>query len=115
MEYLQTLKFTNTAWIILLPFILMILDVLTGYYNAWRQKKVSSTKMRDGLGKKIAEMSFIFISMLFSWAFNLSEITSGVSVYVVFMEMISIIENLDKLGFPMPKKIKDVFNNKGDE
>lgn len=111
MEYLQNLKYTHEAWAMLLPFILMVLDVLTGFYNAWRKKEICSKKMRDGIGKKIAELSFIFIAILFTWAFDLKEIVTGVSLYIVFMEIISIIENLEKLGFPLPNKVKGIFNN----
>lgn len=116
MEYLKNLKFTSEYWVIALPCILMVIDIITGYYNAWRKKEISSSKMRDGLGKKMAEISFIFISYLFNFAFALKEITVAVSFYVIFMEMVSIIENLEKLNFPLPTKIKEVFNNdKGEE
>lgn len=116
-EHLQNLKFTSEYWVMLLPSVLMIIDIITGYYNAWRKKKVSSAKMRDGLGKKMAELSFIFVAMLFSWAFGIDEIVDGVSLYVIFMELISIIENWEKLDLPLPKKLKDIINNnhKGDE
>ena len=52
MEILENLQFTHIFWAIVLPCILMVLDIITGYYNAWEKKEVSSKKMRDGLGKK---------------------------------------------------------------
>ncbi len=111
MEYLQDLKFTHDYWAVSLPCILMVLDIITGYYNAWKNNNVKSSKMRDGLGKKMAELSFIFVAMLFSWAFGINKIATGVSLYVIFMELISVSENWEKLGLPIPEKLKQVLNN----
>ena len=61
MENLTKLEFVNYAWVIILPLILMVIDIITGYYNAWKNNDVKSKKMRDGIGKKIAEISYIAI------------------------------------------------------
>lgn len=114
MEYLENLQFTHNYWVIILPCVLMVLDIITGYYNAWKNNNVKSSKMRDGLGKKMAELSFIFVAMLFSWAFGINEIANGVSLYVIFMELISVAENWEKLGLPIPEKLKVVLNNNKD-
>lgn len=34
------LQFTNTWWALALPLILIIMDILTGYYNAWKNNEV---------------------------------------------------------------------------
>lgn len=112
MEYLEKLKFTKEYWVILAPFILMILDVITGYYNSWKNKKISSKKMRDGIGKKLAEMVYILIGLILSYAFDIKAIGYFISIYMVYMELISISENCEKLGIKMPETIKDKLNNK---
>lgn len=112
MEYLEKLKFTNEYWVILAPFILMILDIITGYYNSWKNKKISSKKMRDGIGKKLAEMVYILIGLILSYAFGIKAIGYFISIYMVYMELISISENCEKLGIIMPKILKDKLNNK---
>lgn len=61
MEALMNLNFTNIWWAIGVPLILMALDIITGYYNAWKDNSVSSSKMRNGLGKKCAELCYIII------------------------------------------------------
>ena len=38
-----------------------------------------------------------------------------VSFYIIFMEFVSILENVDALGVPIPKFIKDVINNVDDQ
>ena len=49
MEYLGSLEFTNIIWVFILPLILMLIDIVTGYVNAWKTKKIDSSKMRDGI------------------------------------------------------------------
>lgn len=114
MEYLQELQFTHEYWVILAPCILMLLDVITGYYNAWKNGTPKSSKMRDGLGKKMAELCYIIIAFVFGLAFDIKAVAYFVSLYVIYMESLSIVENCEKLGFPMPDKWRDKLNNTDD-
>lgn len=111
MEALLELHFTNIAWCILVPLILMILDIITGYYNAWKNKEVSSSKMRDGLGKKCAELCYIVVGFLFKLAFGTESIMYFIVLYVCYMELVSLAENCDKLGIKLPNNISDKLNN----
>lgn len=111
-EIINNIEFSNKCWVIILPCILMVLDIITGYYNAWKNDEVSSSKMRDGLGKKMAEIVYITVGLLISVAFNVNIIGTSISLYVIYMEALSLAENCDKLGFPMPEKWKSKLNNK---
>lgn len=115
MEELMKLHFTNIMWVFLLPLILMVLDVITGYYNAWKNKEISSSKMRDGLGKKCAELCYILVGTAFNFAFEINSIMYFMVIYVCYMEIVSLSENCAKLGLPMPDKIKEKLNNKEEE
>ena len=115
MEELLNLKFVNIGWAIIVPLFLMLLDVLTGYYNAWKNNEVSSSKMRDGLGKKCAELCYIIVGFLFKFAFGTSSIMYFMVIYVCYMEIVSLAENCDKLGVPLPDKLKDKLNNSNKE
>lgn len=115
MEELLNLEFANNMWVFGLPLFLMIVDVLTGYYNAWKSNTIKSQKMRDGIGKKIAELCYIFVGFLFNMAFNLPAIMYFVTIYIVYMELVSIAENCDKLGVKLPDKWKDKLNNKKED
>lgn len=112
MEELMNLQFTNIIWVFVFPLILMILDILTGYYNAWKNNEVSSSKMRDGLGKKCAELCYILVGFMFKFAFGTSAIMYFMVIYVCYMEIVSLAENCDKLGVPLPKEWADKLNNK---
>ena len=111
MDELLKLQFTSDKWAIIVPLALMILDIFTGYYNAWKNGEISSSKMRDGLGKKCAELCYIIVGFLFKFAFGTSTIMYFIVLYVSYMEIISLAENCDKLGVKMPKELKEKLNN----
>lgn len=109
MKLLEDLRFTHNYWKILLPLIFMIFDFITGYYNAWKKSDVSSSKMRDGIGKKLAEIVYIISAMLIDLAFGTKAVSVCFSIYIIYMELVSIAENCNKLGMPLPAKIKSKF------
>lgn len=112
MYILQGFEFRNVFWCLVLPLVLMSFDVLTGFLNAWLKHEVKSAKLRAGLSKKVGELSILVIGEFFSFALTLPpEVMKFLAFYIIFMELISIIENLDKLGVPIPKSIKKVINN----
>lgn len=115
MEELMNLKFTSEWWALIVPLILMILDIITGYIHAWENNEISSSKMRKGLGKKCAELCYIAVGFLMKFAFGTSSIMYFIVIYVVYMEIVSLAENCDKLGFPLPDKLKNKLNNDKDE
>ena len=94
------------------PFALMVLDILTGVYHAWSTGHLKSYRMREGLNKKVGEISIIIVSLLFTWAFALPKYVIGFIVfYVDIMELVSLSENLDKMHFPLPKFVKSALRN----
>lgn len=111
-EIMNQLSFTSDFWIVLMPAILMTLDVMTGFINAWSKNRVKSSIMRQGLARKFGELVIIAIGQLFFFGVGLPKYcVAFISFYIILMELISICENLDKLGVPIPKFIKKVLNN----
>ena len=107
-EFIETVHFTSGAWVILLPCALMLLDVLTGFTNAWVKHDIRSDKMRSGLAKKFGEIAAICIAELFACAMELpTQIVTAISIYICIMELVSNVENLALLGVPMPSHWKD--------
>lgn len=109
-ELLIHIHFSNEIWAVMIPIILMGIDILTGIINAWVKGEIKSSKLREGLAKKFGEISVIVIGELFVIGFGITSLLAdGISLYLIIMELISICENLDKLGVPIPKFIKDAL------
>lgn len=107
MDFFKDLQYSHKFWVILLPFILMLCDIITGYTKAKVKKEVKSSKMRSGIGKKVAELIYIIVGVLIGYAFNYKIITYTISLYIVYMEVVSIIENCKELGVEPPKEKKE--------
>lgn len=113
---LEHLHFSSGMWVVLLPCFLMVADIVTGFTNAWAKKEVKSEVMRTGLAKKIGELFAILIVEMFTVAMGLpSYIVDAVSLYVCFMEFISNVENIKKLGMPIPGQVDDAIDHLKDE
>ena len=105
------LQFNSEIWLVVIPVILMAIDILTGYLSAWKMKEIKSQKMRDGVSKKVAEICYIVIGFILRFATGATTIAYFISVYIMYMELVSVLENADKLGVPIPKFISDKLNN----
>lgn len=111
-EMLQMFQSTNNYRVLIVPFALMVFDFITGISHAWATGHLKSYRMREGLNKKVGEITMIIISCLFNWALNVPKyVIYGIVLYVIIMELISICENLDKMGVPIPKFIKKALRN----
>ena len=104
---LMSVGFREDFWILLLPSCCIAIDIITGVLNAWIENNVKSYLLRQGLGKKGGEILAVVLGELLVCALSVpKELLTSTSVYIVFMEVISIFENLNKLGVPIPWFIK---------
>ena len=109
---LPRMKFVSEFVIYLVPLIFMIADIVSGLAKAYVQKNIISHKMRSGIIKKCGEMMIILLTALVVYSVQWPhQIIAIVSVYMILMETISIMENLDGLGVPIPKWIEKTINN----
>lgn len=111
MDYLQDVSFSHTYWIFLLPAICAIADILTGWIQATVNCTWDSTKMRKGLYRKLGELLIVILAYVICVAMCWPvEVTMCVSAYIVIMELLSVLENLNQAGVPVPtwlvKKLK---------
>lgn len=97
-ELIKDLNFTSVTWQIITPLCFSATDFITGYIQAVINHDVQSKKMRTGLLHKTLIFLVIMLSFVFHLAFNLKYVSSFVCIYVIFMEIISILENLKKAG-----------------
>ena len=115
-EVLQSFRFRNEWWVLILPISLMAIDVVTGLLKAFVTKTFQSSVLRAGGCKKAGEVAVLGVGELFTCALVLPDyVMIMVSTYIVFMEIMSIIENVDKLGVPIPAFVRDVVNNVDDQ
>lgn len=109
--FLENFQFRNEFWILILPVSLMAIDIITGLLYAWSTETFKSKKMRSGLSKKVGEIAILVIGELFSYGMRIPPvIMAGISAYIIFMEFMSIMENLKKLGVPIPGFIAKILN-----
>ena len=108
---METLNFSNYFWQIFTPILFSFLDIITGYIQALINKNVDSSVMRVGLLHKILIIIIILMSCVIDVTFNLSIVTKFISIYIIIMEITSILENLNKAGLNIGK-ITDILKRK---
>lgn len=103
-----------TVPIVMLCFV-MIMDYITGMAAAWRDGNLSSKKGAFGIAKKLLYLVAVCVGVVADWviysglqAVNVSLGVSTffgllVTIWLVVNELISILENLKKIGVPLPK------------
>ena len=94
--------------------------MVTGVIVGVKNKGIQSSKLRDGLFKKVG---FIFCYLL-AWLIDTQGDSIGLSIgvsllpiivlYVVLTEITSIVENICKINTDLvPEKLKDLFHLTG--
>lgn len=104
---------------VVIALIFNFLDFATGLIQGFKSKSISSTKLRDGLFKKIGfilcyVLAFIIDNYCYLIGFNLGFDTLPVIIsYAVLTEIVSIIENICEINPDLSvKKLLDLFNIK---
>lgn len=84
--------------------VLVVTDYITGIVNAVMHGKLSSTKMREGLGHKFAYLCVFFVAWFIDFEIKHidigfhSALTPTVTVGIALIELSSIIENIGKIN-----------------
>ncbi len=110
----------------------MVADYLTGIFAAWETAALSSRKGLHGIIKKIGYLFAIAAAMGVDWLIGAGMAQVGihldytvffgvlVTIWLIINELISILENLVKIGVPLPKflmatvrKLKVAVEQKG--
>lgn len=84
--------------------IFLVLDYGTGIFAAWHLYKLSSRIALAGIGRKVAMFVFIIIANQLDLISGNSQgfIRGAILLFLIGTEGISILENLGKLGLPVP-------------
>lgn len=103
MGFLEKITFTHRYWVIILPLVMMAADVITGWIQASINGTWDSTKMRKGLFRKSGEIMVLLLAYAVHMAIALPvDVPAFFSIYIIIMEVLSVAENLDQAGLPVP-------------
>ena len=117
---------------IIILVIAMIIDYITGMMSAWLNSELSSKKGIKGIVKKISYLALVAVAMIVDWLIcGLQQINVNikysvffavlVTVWLIINELISVLENLSRMGVPIPNFLKKLINrlkttvDKGDD
>lgn len=99
----------------------MIIDYVTGMVAAWKGKKLSSKIGAFGIVKKVCYLALVCVGMGVDWLIYSGLRQVGVAldytiffgvlvtVWLIINELISILENLEGVGVPLPKFLLSVI------
>ena len=100
--------------------ILIIMDIVCGTVAAMRNKELCSSIAREGMYNKIGEAMFLLIGIIANEILAMPpfdglgispDIAYLVAVYIAWMELVSILENICKINPELPfAKILMMFN-----
>ena len=111
----------------------MIIDYITGMSAAWYNSELSSKRGVKGIVKKVGYLALVVAAMIIDWLISqgLQQININlhysvffavlVTVWLIINELISTLENLSRMGVPIPNFMKKLIDRlkttveKGDE
>lgn len=102
---MNTINVLNESqqWSIIIACIMMLADIVAGFTAAATMHNIQSSKMREGIGHKVLMLILIAVSYILTIGFvhiaNVSFTVPSVEVvcvYIIVMELASILENVAK-------------------
>lgn len=90
----------------------MVMDIVTGFAYAIKNKSVNSTVFRDGIYKKVGSVAIVLFGVLVDYCQTMVDIgfsidcTVTFSIAIIVMESISILENIGNLNPDLVKFIE---------
>lgn len=107
--------FGGWSMLIHLLLILVIVDWLSGWTAAWMRGELKSRKGFHGATRKVAIFAIVTIAHFIDTALNLSVFQDAVVFFYLANELLSVIENMGKMGLPMPEILRNavqIFESK---
>lgn len=94
-----------------------VLDLISGIITAVKNKDIQSSKLRDGLFKKVGFILCYFVAWLIDTEGSLigfqlgTQILPIIIIYVCTTELVSILENICKINPDiLPEKLMELFH-----
>ena len=99
----------STSWIYHMLIMCMIVDVITGYGKAYKLKVFDSKIGSKGAIKHFTILIITFILAVYLRLIDKTFLSQAIDTYVISIYAMSIMENLDGMGIPLPKGLKEYF------
>ena len=106
------------------PVVLLVLvmaaDYITGMISAWKNRELSSREGLFGIVKKLCYLFAVGAAAVVDWLINVGFGMVGitfsvnmlfcvlVTIWLIINELISILENLNEIGVPIPKFLTSI-------
>lgn len=107
----------ETVYPIVIALVFNATDIVSGFVAALRNKELDSSKLRDGLFKKVGFLVCYFLGWLLDTQGNTIGFQFSVAIlpviilYVCTTELVSIIENVCKINSDLlPEKLMELFH-----
>lgn len=92
-------------------------DYITGFLNAWKNHRIESSVMREGLFHKVALLLTMLLGVGCDYAQRYIDlgftipVSGAILTYIAIMEISSIIENIGSINEKLvPEKIRNIFH-----
>lgn len=92
--------------------VVIVLDILAGTVRAIIQKALNSSIGTTGLLKHMLILISISVLAIFAPLFDLVLVSNAFIGFYIFQYGLSIVENWEAIGLPVPKWVKERMNNK---
>lgn len=92
--------------------VVIVLDILAGTVRAIIQKALNSSIGTVGLLKHMLVLISISVLTIFAPLFELGVIANTFIGFYIFQYGLSIVENWEAIGLPVPKWVKERMDNK---
>ena len=106
---------------IIITLVFMLLDIISGFSASIYRKKFKSSVMRQGLFHKFGEILALMLSIVVEYAMKYMELgfsihlLNVVSIYLIVMEIGSILENIAKLNEELNIDVLNKLFKRGNE
>lgn len=108
---------------VLIALLFNVFDMISGLIAGFKNKDIQSSKLRDGLFKKLGFVACYVLAFVLDTYGAIIGLTIGIKIlpavvlYVVTTELVSITENIHKINPDLlPEKLIELFHiKKGDE
>lgn len=109
MELINTVLTDQTKILFVIVVVILAFEMASGVLESIKNKELNSTKFREGLLSKSGYFLQIGLVFLVSIMITMPYLLYADLLWVACSEGVSVIENLAKMGVPMPAFVKDIL------